>query len=76
VRTDPALHTTTDSRDDAAVARQAISLRIERTDLAAWKRAAKDAGITLTDYIVRRVNGTTITIEPPPPPSVKPKRGR
>ena len=47
-----------------------ISLRVSDVEAKAWEASAKRAGIRLSEYIRRRVNGET-TIEVPPPPKKK-----
>src|SRR5579871_907382 len=69
---DPALHTTTEMRDDAtAVDRDVtIRLRVTAVEANAWKSAADKAGLTLSEFIRRRVTGEqTIRIEAPPAPA-------
>lgn len=55
----------------------ALSLRVERSDLAKWRASAKKNGLTLTEYVRRRVNERPLRTvkpryyEPEPEPETK-----
>ena len=78
MRTDPALHSGRDSIEDAAVDRDVtIRLRVTAAEAKAWRGAADKAGLTLSEFIRRRVTGEqTIRIEAPPPPKPAKRGGR
>lgn len=65
---------------------EVVKLLLTKTERAAWEAAADAAGLKLSEWIRRRVNGTqTVTTEAPPAPAVeavakpttaKPKRAK
>jgi hypothetical protein len=51
-----------------------IPVRLTKTEHAAWLAAAEAAGLKLSEYIRRRVNGETAIAVPAAPTAAKPKR--
>jgi hypothetical protein len=59
---------TTKSREALAVNRdKVVQLRLSALERKAWDTAAKAAGLKLSDWIRRRVNGETTIVVPPAP---------
>lgn len=59
---------------DAMANDATLIIRLPKARLAAWRAAAAAAGVTVSEYVRRRVDGVeTITIEAPAP-ATQPKR--
>lgn len=55
-----------------------VRLRMTEAEKAAWEQAADAAGLALSEWIRRRVNGGIVEVPPAPakPAAPKPKRPR
>ncbi|HEY1555099.1 MAG TPA: hypothetical protein VGF94_09740 [Kofleriaceae bacterium] len=65
--------------DDAAAVDRDVTIRLRLTaaEAKAWRVTAEKSGLSLSAWIRMRVAGDTVVkLEAPPPPSVKPRKGR